>query len=322
MSAKARRLSKKELRNKAASQRDPLQELRRSVQSRQGLVTRASSASSSNRGLVDYLMSNVSWSKLLPLIIPLVLSMLRRKQNATSQSTQQIPAQSLGGIGSQTGASQMSPSLIGLLGSLLGSSAASQTQAQPQADAMGGLLQTLSGAQGTQTQPQAGDLGGLLQALSGAQETQAQPQAGSLGGLLQALSGAQGTQTQPQADALTGLLQTLSGSRATQFEQDRAWRERGPAAGAQTGSVLRLLGTAPQSQRTAEVNPLMDVLANNMDLDGDGVPDALEQMLSPQADDDIDKNGAAALLEGMLDNASAEDLTAFSRSVQELLSPA
>jgi hypothetical protein len=59
-----------------------------------------------------------------------------------------------------------------------------------------------------------------------------------------------------------------------------------------------------------------------MDLDGDGVPDALEQMLGSQVDDDTEKNGAAALLQGLLDNAGAQDLAAFSRSVQELLPPA
>ena len=298
MGAKAQRLSKKELvRNKGAKQRDPLQDLRRSVERRQSL---GAQARADNRGLVGYLINNVNWSQLLPVVIPLVLSVLRGRQSATPQATQHTPGQALGSTGSQAGAAQPSLGLIGLLGSLLGGASASPAQAQPQGDALGGLLQTLSGAQGTQ----------------------ARPQADALTGLLQTLSGVQGTQPRPQAGALTGLLQALSGSRTTQFEQDRAPAERGPTAGAQTGSVLRLLGTTPQSQRTAEVKPLFDVLANNMDLDGDGVPDALEQMLGSQVDDDTEKNGAAALLQGLLDNAGAQDLAAFSRSVQELLPPA
>jgi len=320
MGAKAQRLSKKELvRNKAAKQRDPLQDLRRSVERRQSL---GAQARADNRGLVGYLVHNVNWSQLLPVVIPLVLSVLRGRQSATPQATQHAPGQALGSTGSQAGAAQPSLGLIGLLGSLLGGATATPSQAQPQGDALGGLLQTLSGAQGTQPGSQQDVLGGLLQTLSGAQGAQPRPQADALTGLLQTLSGVQGTQPRPQAGALTGLLQALSGSRTTQFEQDRAPAERGPTAGAQTGSVLRLLGTTPQSQRTVEVNPLFDVLANNMDLDGDGVPDALEQMLGSQADDDTEKNGAAALLEGLLDNASARDLAAFSRSVQELLPPA
>ena len=350
MSAKARRLSKKELlRRKTTSERDPLQGLRSGVQRRQGYThtTRASATSASNRGLVDYLLGNVGWSKLLPLVIPLVLAMLRRKQNTAPQPAQQATGQLLGGT------SQASPSLVGLLGSLLGGGSAPQTQPQPQADAMGGLLGALLGggsAPETQAQPQTDAMGGLLGALlgggstsptqaqpqtdamggllgallggGGATSTQAQPQADALSGLLQTLSGVQGTKPRPQAGTLSGLLQALNSSRSTQFEQQGAWGERGPTARAQTGSVLRLLGTTPESQRAADVNPLMDVLANNMDLDGDGVPDALEQMLSPGSGDEVEREGAAALLEGLLDNASADDLTEFSRAVQELLSPA
>jgi hypothetical protein len=317
MGAKAQRLSKKELgRKKAASQKDPLQDLRRTVESRQGPGVQAGA---DNRGLVEYLVNNVNWSRLLPAIIPLVMSVLRGRQNAVSQATPHATGQALGSSGLPSGGSQPSLDLIGLVGSLLGMGNASPAQTQPQGDALGGLLQSLVGGQGTQSQPQADPLSGLLQTLSGGQGSQPHPQADALTGLLQTLSGAQGAQSRPQGDGLSGLLQALSGQQASRLEQYRVPAERGTTVGAQSGSVLRLLGAAPHSQRAAGAGPLFDLLANNMDLDGDGVPDVLEQMLGSQADSDAERSGATALLQGLLDHASAQDLTAFSRSVQGLL---
>jgi len=304
---------------------DPLRELRRSVALQQG-VSRAGSVSNSN--LVDYLTSNINWSQLLPLIIPLVMQILRRRQTAQSPRPNAsggatAPTQGLGGIlgtllGGQTQpqaqqqSSQADP-MAGILGTLLSGQSQPQTQQQsPQADPLAGILGTFLGGQtqpqaqqqSSQADPLAGILGTLLGGQAQPQAQQQSPQADPLGGLLGTLLGGGGGQaTQQQAqqpDVLGTLLQLFTGGRAQQ-----------------AGGLLGVLGAQPQPQRG--VNSLLDTVASSVDLDGDGVPDALQKMLGGRVEDDTQKRGAATLLEHVLSQASPQDLKSFSRSVQELL---
>ncbi|MBC7264841.1 MAG: hypothetical protein H5T64_10880 [Chloroflexi bacterium] len=93
----------------------------------------------------------------------------------------------------------------------------------------------------------------------------------------------------------------------------------GPAA--QPGSLLDFLGALSQSQRSTYTGQLLDSMASSADLDRDGIPDALEQVLGGSIESDRQREGAVALLESLLQNAKPEDLSSFSRAVQALLPP-
>jgi hypothetical protein len=101
---------------------------------------------------------------------------------------------------------------------------------------------------------------------------------------------------------LGGLLQALGGGQASAM-----------------GGLLGLLGANPAPQRATRAGSMLDHLASNVDLNGDGGPDALQSVLGTSIDTATQRNGAATLLEQLLSNASPKDLESFSRSAQQLL---
>jgi hypothetical protein len=280
---------------------DPLEMLRQSVAQQQRLGV---AQSQDSRGLAEQLLGNIPWQKMLPALLPLILSVLRGKRTASAQGSAgsygYAPGQSVipGG-----GSAAPQLDLIGLLGSLLGgTSGLAQSQSQAQADPLGGLFQALGGAGGTQTRQQSDPLGGLLQLLGGAATAP----------------------SQPQNEPLSGLLQALGGGPTAQIVQQRSpVVRRDTAAGGyrgQPGGLLELLGASPEPQRASGVSSLLDLLANNSDLDGDGVPDALEHLLGSQVDTPAARTGATTLVQEVLGNASPQDLASFMQSLQGLLS--
>lgn len=215
-----------------AKKKDPLENLRRDVARRQGAYK---PAKVSNQNLVEYLAGQIDWSKLLPLIIPLLIQILRSKQaSQTPQQPTVPPTPSYPGLGVPSGTGAPAQDFTGLLTTLLGA-----------------LLQPSA---------QTGQPGGLFQAPAGGQT-------------------------------------------------------------AQPGSLIDLLGALPKSERSTYTDYLMDSLASSADLDQDGIPDALEQMLGRRVETDQQRNGAVALLEMLFQHARPEDLSSFSRAVQALLPP-
>jgi len=81
----------------------------------------------------------------------------------------------------------------------------------------------------------------------------------------------------------------------------------------QPNGLPELLGASPEPQRASGVNSLLGLLANNSDLDGDGVSDALESLLGFQADTPTTRTGATTLVQEVLSNASPQDLASFMR---------
>ena len=233
-----------------AKAEDPLQGLRRSVARQQGV---RKPASISNRSLLEHLTSNVDWSRLLPLIVPLVMQVLRGRQAAQTPKDSTVPSN----VASPT------LDLGGIVGALPGTQTGSAVQPTfPQADPLAGILGTLLGTAASSA---------VLQPTS-------------------------------QPDMLSGLLQILGGGQAQQ-----------------SGGLLGLLGASPEPQSRSGVSSLLDSLAGNIDLDGDGVPDAIESILGNSIDSDTQRRGAVTLLEQLLNGASPEDLASFSRGAQGLL---
>lgn len=173
----------------AAKRADPLSMLLENAPRQQRLGI---GAAQDSRGLAEHLLGSIPWKKMLPALLPLILSVLHGKHAAralrTPGSCGHAPVESVVPSGGAT--PQLD--LISLLGSLLGgTSGLTPSQPQPQADPLGGLLQALGGASGAPAPLQGDLLGGPLQALDGAATRPSQPQSDPLSGLLRALGGAQ-----------------------------------------------------------------------------------------------------------------------------------
>ena len=287
-----------------ATSKDPLRALRSLVAKQQGLSTRKKP---DDQSVIQHLLGNIDWAKLVPIVMPLIMQVLRKKQSAAPSS--------------QAGSAGSPDILGGLLGTLMGGGGGTASPEQsPQAGLLGALLGGGGGTQPTGQSPQADLLGALLGGTGGTQSSGQSPQADLLGSLLGAAAGSMATR-QPETpsqdgqpasppapqDAGTGLLGMILQATTT------------PQA-SQSGGLLGQLGAQPGSQRANGTNGLLDLLASATDLDSDGVPDALEGLLGGTIESDDQRKGGASLLEGVLGAASPDTLATFSKAAVKLLS--
>ena len=238
---------------------------------------------------------------------------------------QVLPSRQAAAPSSQEGSAGGSDVLGGLLGTLMGGAGGATSSGQsPQSDLLGALLGGAAGGQSSGQSPQADLLGALLGGAAGGQSSGQSPQGGLLGALLGGAAGGQSSGQSPQADLLGSLLGAAASSMASgQPEppnQDAQPTSTSAPQASQSGGLLGQLGAQPGAQRTSGTNGLLDLLASSTDLDGDGVPDALERLLGGTIESDDQRQGGASLLEGVLGEAGPDTLATFSKAAVKLLS--